>query len=75
MRKTDLTLDPYQDFSSRDGAYALVDQIQKFWETKRLDYGLRIHAETVSQAPGVHTVWTIKSNMVNGYPPAFFMVK
>jgi hypothetical protein len=70
--------DQFEDFSTRDGAYALVEQIREYWRDRRLDYGLSIHAEPVQKksfSTGDRTVWGIKSNMVNGYPPAFFMVK
>jgi hypothetical protein len=68
-------IDEFQDFSSRDGAYALIEYIRQYWRDRKLDYGLSLEPVTVQGNSGQRTVWTIKSNMLDGLPPAYYMVK
>lgn len=54
-------LDRAREYSTREGAQALADHINRFWATR----GKRVRAEAVPDGQGGYAV---KSNMVGGKP-------
>lgn len=54
------------DTLSREGAEELARRIKAYWQGH--DIGVRV--ETVSKVHGESAGWCVRSNLVNGMPPA-----